>query len=432
MKISIIIAVYNSAEFLRRILDCFIYQTIRTSDSSSLEVIVVNDCSPDPNDSIIIKEYCQRFPHIVSEIVLRNNIGVGGARNAGVAAAKGDFIQFADADDYADLTMCEKLYDVATKNNADIAVCGAMNLRNGKLDITSPVSDITVPEEFRDFTPQIWKMLIKRDFYISTKSRFLENVSTDDLVSILWFLSTDNIAVINEPLYYWIRRKSSVSRKLGFDFYLSYPKVFADLLCFEMYDNLPLEKKRVVALFAAKTLHRALCGVIAKYPDKLDYYIAYLKKCKKLFELPEFDSQNFKYGQFSFEVVKTVIEDTTSMNEMAVNSIEKKLFPKFIQPIIKKCGNGRLIIKGASDMGRMFAMCLNSCLIDFDITDDSSDIRGCIIENRTVKSWSECLSRIKQFQHVNVFVTSNYAFENIKQAILTDNPNMRVFNLHWL
>lgn len=431
MKISIIITVYKSAEFLRRIFDCFIYQTIRTSDLSSLEVIVVNDCSPDTNDSKITREYCQRFPHVVSEIVLKKNLGVGGARNAGVAVATGEFIQFADADDFVDLTMCEKLYDAAMKYNADIAVCGVMNLRNGKVDITSPVSDMTNPEEFCNFTPQIWKLLIKRDFYLSTKSRFMEHVSTDDLISMLWFLSTDNIVVVNEPLYYWIRRKSSVSGKFGFDFYLSYPKVFADFLSLETYDNLSIEKKKLVSLFAAKTLHRALCGVVTKYPDKLNHYLLQLKKCKNLFELSGICNQDFNHGQFSFEVIKAVIEGGISTNETTINTIEKRLFLQFFQPLLNKYGNGKLIIKGASDMGCMFAKCINSCHIDFDITDDSSDICGRIIENRTVKSWNECLSYIKQFQCVTVFVTINYAFKNIKQALLNDNPNMYVFNLYW-
>jgi len=432
MKISIVIPVYNSAEFLRRILDCFIYQTIRLSDPSSIEVIVVNDCSPDAHDSIITREYCQMFPHVVSEIVLKENLGPGGARNTGVAAARGDFIQFADADDYVDLSMCEKLYDAAMRDNADITVCGAMTLRNGKMDMTSPVSDLTDPEDFFNFTPQIWKLLIKRDFYLSINSRFTEHVSTDDLISLLWFLSADKIAVVNESLYYWIRRKTSLSEESSYDFYLSYPTVFADFLNFEMYNKLSLAKKKILALFIAKTLHRVLCGVITKYPSKLSHYLSYLKKCKELLDFSGICNQALKQGQFSVQLLRAVIDDSASISKTTINSIEKQLFNEFIQPFLKEYGKGKFIIKGASDMGRMFAMCFNSCRIDFDITDNNPDICGSVIEGRTVMPWSECLPYMKRFERVTVFLTVNYAFENIKQTILKDNPNLNVVNLYWL
>ena len=405
---------------------------MRTSDLSLLEVIVVNDCSPDTGDSIITREYCQRFPHVVTEIVLGKNLGVGGARNAGVAAARGDFIQFADADDYADLTMCEKLYDVAIKENADIVVCGAMTLRNGRIDISPPVLDIANPEEFCRFTPQIWKMLIKRDFYLSTKSRFMEHVSTDDLISLLWFLSADRIAVVKEPLYYWIRRGVSMSGELSYDFYLSYPVVFADFLTFEMYDRLSLAKKKILALFIAKTLHRALSGVMAKYPNKLSHYLSHMKKCKKLLEFTELCNREFNHGQFSFQVISAVIEDADFMDKTVINRIEKRMFPQYIQPLLNGCDQDKFVIKGASDVGRMFAMCFHSCHIDFDMTDDNPNICGSVIEGRTVKSWSECLADVKQFQRVTVFLTANYAFESIKQALQKDSPNINVVNLHWL
>ncbi|WP_162417437.1 glycosyltransferase family 2 protein [Cyclobacterium roseum] len=90
--VSIIIPVYNKASFVRESLDSALKQTY-----PHIEIITVNDGSTD--DSLrILKEYAVRFPDRI-KLIGSENRGVSAATNLGIKAAKGEYIQFLDADD---------------------------------------------------------------------------------------------------------------------------------------------------------------------------------------------------------------------------------------------------------------------------------------------------------------------------------------------
>ena len=89
--VSIIVPVYNAQKGLSRCLESICSQTYQ-----ELEIIVLNDGSTD--DSLAI---CEQFrakdPRLV--VVDKENEGVSRTRNAGLALAQGDYIQFADSDE---------------------------------------------------------------------------------------------------------------------------------------------------------------------------------------------------------------------------------------------------------------------------------------------------------------------------------------------
>ena len=80
MKLSVIIPVYNAEKYLRECVDSVLEQT-----EKDLEIILVNDGSPDSSGAIIA-EYAARYPDKVSAITVENG-GQGRARNFGIAAA---------------------------------------------------------------------------------------------------------------------------------------------------------------------------------------------------------------------------------------------------------------------------------------------------------------------------------------------------------
>ena len=131
VKISIIIPVYNVSKYLRRALDCAVKQTYR-----EIEVIVINDCSPDPLDDEIMREYESKYPELIRLIFHKKNLGLGAARNTGIRAAKGEYILFLDSDDEYTLDACEKYYNRAKKTGADVVgsdcirpnVCGGQRI----------------------------------------------------------------------------------------------------------------------------------------------------------------------------------------------------------------------------------------------------------------------------------------------------------------
>ncbi len=101
--ISIITPAYNAAETLPRLFD-----TIQSQIFRQFEWIVVNDGSTDATLEVLnslVKD--ASFPCLLFD---QENLGVSRARNRALAAANGQYVFFADADDYLNPDTLEVLY----------------------------------------------------------------------------------------------------------------------------------------------------------------------------------------------------------------------------------------------------------------------------------------------------------------------------------
>ncbi len=115
IKISIIIAAFNSGNYLRECLDSIFDQTIR-----DIEVILIDDGSTDDTQEIVMDSYSDK-PNLI--YCFQNNSGAGMARNAGISVSKGKYIAFMDPDDkYPNKDSLERLYTVAEEHG--VMVCG--------------------------------------------------------------------------------------------------------------------------------------------------------------------------------------------------------------------------------------------------------------------------------------------------------------------
>lgn len=112
-KISIIIPVYNSEEYLSKCLESVINQTL-----DEIEIICINDASTD--NSLDILKYYSKISNKIKIIDCDVNKGQGNRRNIGINLSKGKYILFLDSDDWLDLDACEYLYNKAEKNNVDL------------------------------------------------------------------------------------------------------------------------------------------------------------------------------------------------------------------------------------------------------------------------------------------------------------------------
>lgn len=112
-KISVIIPVYNVADYLRECLDSVLAQTLE-----DIEIICIDDGSTD-HSLTILKEYAKKSTKI--KVFSRENKGVGYTRNEGINIAKGEFLAFMDPDDfYPENDILEVLYVTAKKQNVNI------------------------------------------------------------------------------------------------------------------------------------------------------------------------------------------------------------------------------------------------------------------------------------------------------------------------
>ena len=101
--ISVIVPVYNRKETLERCV-----QSLRGQTYPDLEIILVDDGSTDGSGAL-----CNALARedVRIRVIHKENGGVSSARNAGIEAAKGEYLMFTDSDDYAEAQMAEKLLE---------------------------------------------------------------------------------------------------------------------------------------------------------------------------------------------------------------------------------------------------------------------------------------------------------------------------------
>lgn len=124
-KISVIIPVYNVELYLNKCL-----QSIIGSTYSNLEIILINDGSPDNCDKLC-KEWELKDNRII--YIKKENGGVCSARNLGLDKATGNYIAFVDADDYISPFMYERLYTLMIDNEADLVICGRTRILEDRI-----------------------------------------------------------------------------------------------------------------------------------------------------------------------------------------------------------------------------------------------------------------------------------------------------------
>lgn len=119
MFLSLIIPVYNAERYIGQCLDSLLNQNLPDQD---YEIVCVNDGSKDRSLSIL-EGYANVHANI--RIVNKENGGVTTARNAGLDAAKGDFIWFIDADDLVKENILAQLKAMVPDTGCDRIVFGA-------------------------------------------------------------------------------------------------------------------------------------------------------------------------------------------------------------------------------------------------------------------------------------------------------------------
>jgi len=119
--ISVIIPAYKARNYLRDAL-----QSVRAQDYKNIEIIIVDDVSPDQIDDIVADHLT--YLDASSLVVLKHEINQGpsAARNSGIAASKGEYIALLDHDDLWTPHHLSDILNGITANQCDIGFCSAM------------------------------------------------------------------------------------------------------------------------------------------------------------------------------------------------------------------------------------------------------------------------------------------------------------------
>lgn len=211
LKISIIVPIYNSEQFLYRCL-----KSLQAQTYENLEILMIDDGSCD-NSASICREFCNedsRFNYYYQE-----NSGVSTARNRGLDLAVGDYIGFCDSDDWVEADMFETLVSLLEKENADVSV------------VHHYINDNYIEFEGREFskkvyngkdavlkihtrqlsTSSLWNKLFRKELFDAVRLDS-EITNMEDMLA-LWelLIKANKVVYYDIPKYHYYVRENSLS-----------------------------------------------------------------------------------------------------------------------------------------------------------------------------------------------------------------------------
>lgn len=201
-KISIIVPVYKVEQYLRRCLDSIVAQTF-----TDWECILIDDGSPD-NSGAICDEYAAKDNRF--HVIHQENAGVSSARNAGLDAAKGEWIGFVDSDDWIEPNMYESMILSARNNDVDVIGCDVFKEEKQgtfiKKIFLSDRGTENIENLLQGGTPGwIWNKLIKRKLIEENGISFLQGCSLceDEIFSIKIYDRSIKTGYLEKALYHY-------------------------------------------------------------------------------------------------------------------------------------------------------------------------------------------------------------------------------------
>ena len=252
-KVSVITPIYKTEQYLDKCLTTLVNQTLQ-----DIEFVLVDNGASDECRKIIA-EYTDKRPHI-KIVHLPQNKGYGGAMNAGLEVASGDYIGFCDSDDWVDTDYFEKLYNAAAQNNADMAFTEYLLEYPDKQKKSEHITNLQIAESVSEKVNvlkdgAIWDKIFKRSLLNDNNIRFPEHSKSyfeDNLLLFPAAMRADKIVLINTTNYhYWQRETSVVHDVQHYDEMRSYcVDVIKNLLNFtEKQNYTAAEKQNIVNFF---------------------------------------------------------------------------------------------------------------------------------------------------------------------------------------
>jgi glycosyltransferase involved in cell wall biosynthesis len=373
------------------------------------------------------------------------NKRLGGARNTGIRAAKGEFIYCVDSDDYIELTLCEKMYGAIVENNADMAVCdvNAVSITE-KPDPTAydywrkPNGDFTSGEQTERFKSiahhNAWLIMTRKSVIVDNELFFPEKIEYEDLLCTLWYLAAPGIARVYEKLYNYVIRDGSITQNQSLVKYELTLKCVSLILRTDYFGKLEKNVKDLLFLYYLRHIFGWINQVAIRHKDAVGDY------CRDVVSLE--DELGYKveeivasteFSRFILNVFRFVKENCDKP-DFDVEYIAYRLY-QFDLFSLEKCrkeaakyAEKRIVIWGAGDRGVRNMNILKSIGVEFELTDGDERKHGSEIKDlAVVKPWSELRERTDV-----VLVSVVGYYDEIKANILADSPAMEVLDFEEL
>lgn len=207
-KLSVVICVYNVAEFLHNAFACLSFQIFR-----DIEIIIVDDGSTDGKTPALCDRFADEDYRV--RVIHKQNGGLGSARNAGIDVACSDYIMFYDADDALSLTATKVVYEKLCEETVDVLMFGYVeHSEKYDTDYSFSFNDILLKaNELRDnYIKEFsglrfnngfaWNKAYRRQFLIDNNLRFgTEAIQQDEPFNLRVYRKASSIRLIPDILY---------------------------------------------------------------------------------------------------------------------------------------------------------------------------------------------------------------------------------------
>ncbi len=260
--VSIIVPVYNGEKTIERCL-----RSIQNQSYSNIEIIVINDGSTDHTQKVIEKYAASdsRFHYIE-----KPNSGVSDSRNVGMKAAKGDYFQFVDGDDWLVKQATEEFVKMALTFDCDMVITDYYRVRGRRISAkghieSGPVITRMKYAEYMMEAPAnfyygvLWNKFFKADiirkFELSCSTEL--NWCEDFRFNLEYLQYVGKVGVITKPLYYYVKTKGSlVDTQINFQVTIRTKRILFDYYK-ELYKAVDLyeENKLRIQMFYLAFAH---------------------------------------------------------------------------------------------------------------------------------------------------------------------------------
>lgn len=233
MKLSVIVPIYKVEKYLRKCVDSILNQDLAPEE---YEIILVDDGSPD-NCGAIADEYAAKYCNI--RVIHQENGGLSMARNAGLAAANGEYIQFVDSDDFLEPNVLGALVCKMDSDGLDVLRFDYQNV-NEDYEVFQPYKDVKPFVDLRDsicdgetflnerlgYACYAVQFIIKRDLLIENNLFFKPGIYFEDTEwTPRMLLASGRVTSTTTIAYNYLLRNGSItgqrslesSRKLSQD-----------------------------------------------------------------------------------------------------------------------------------------------------------------------------------------------------------------------
>lgn len=214
-KVSVIVPIYNVEAYIKRCVSSLLKQNY-----GNIEIILVNDGSPD-NSSEIIDELAKTDDRII--VIHKENGGVSSARNAGLDIASGEYVMFVDGDDYVDENYVTYFLKLVNMKESKIGF-NKNNYVNERHSRTNGNSFSEVNSEkatkyiyLGNVFVAVWNKIYNLQYLNDHKIRFNEEIWYGEgmLFNIQALQYTDTIAIGNTDVYHQVQNPNSAMRNFN-------------------------------------------------------------------------------------------------------------------------------------------------------------------------------------------------------------------------